>query len=344
MKNDKRIRKKNVIAFDIGTTVTKMAVGKYTNRKLTVKKVLSFDTPPSSVSNGRLTDINALVKLFKDVLKNENIKEKYAIVNVKSSSIINRELIVPYNENEKELDQIIKYELSQFSAITLEDYIPQYQILDEFFDERVKMIRILVTSLEREIVEGYLNLIKQIGLKPYVFDVHFNTISKFFEVYDKDTNEDMTVAVIDIGFDGTDVAILQNGKYRMSKTMDYGSNTLERVFKDDLELEYNEKNIEYLFTKGGDAQRKLVEDALAYLITEIQGIIRYHISRDSKNKVDNIFITGRIGSLKPLVEYIANQIGFEPYEFKILERVLVGYDGGYDIPTYINVLGALVRR
>ncbi len=306
--------------------------------------MISFDTPTSSVSNGRLTDINALVKLFKDVLKEENIKEKYAIVNVKSSTIINRELIVPYNDNEKELDQIIKYELSQFSAITMEDYIPQYQILDEFFDDRVKMIRILVTSLEREIVEGYMNLIKQIGLRPYVFDVHFNTISKFFEVYDKDTNQDMTVAVVDIGFDGTDVAILQNGKYRMSKTMDYGSNTLERVFKDDLELEYNEKNIEYLFTKGGDAQRKLVEDALAYLITEIQGIIRYYISRDSKNKVDNIFITGGIGSLKPLVEYISNQIGFEPYEFKILERVLVGYDGGYDIPTYINVLGALVRR
>ncbi len=80
------------------------------------------------------------------------------------------------------------------------------------------------------------------------------------------------------------------------------------------------------------------------MITEIQSIIQYHLSRDSKNKVDNIFITGGVGSMKPLVEYIANQIGFELYEFKILDRVLVGYNGGYDIPTYINVLGSLVRR
>jgi len=126
--------------------------------------------------------------------------------------------------------------------------------------------------------------------------------------------------------------------------MDYGSNTLERVFKDDLKLDYNARNIEYLFTKGGETQRKLVEDTLGYMITGIQEILRYHISRDSKNKVDNIFITGGIGSIKPLVDYIADQIGFELYEFKVLDRVLVGFNGGYNIPPYINVLGSLVRR
>jgi len=344
MKNDKRIRKKNVIAFDIGTTVTKIAIGKHNNKKLIVKRVLSFDTPASSISNGRISDINALVKFLKGVLLDEKIKEKYAIVNIKSSSIINRELIVPYNENKEELNKMIQYELSQFSTISMENYIPQYQILDEFFDEKVKMVRVLVSSLERNIVEDYLSLIRQVGLKPYVFDVHFNAISKFFDVYNSEADREMTVAVIDIGFDGTDVAIIQDGKYRMSKTMDYGSNTLERVFKDDLKLDYNARNIEYLFTKGGETQRKLVEDTLGYMITEIQEILRYHISRDSKNKVDNIFITGGIGSIKPLVDYIADQVGFELYEFKVLDRVLIGYNGGYDIPAYVNVLGSLVRR
>jgi type IV pilus assembly protein PilM len=226
----------------------------------------------------------------------------------------------------------------------MEDYITQYQIISEFFEEKTKMIRVLVTSLERRVVEAYLDLIKNVGLKPYVLDIHFNTISKFFDIYDKDANEDMTVAVVDIGYDGTDVTILQNGKYCMSRTIDHGSNTLVNLFEKELNLEFNEQHVEFVLNKGDENQKKLVRSTVDFMIDEISDIIRYHISRDSRNKVDNVFITGGISSMKSLVAHIVEQIGIELYEFEILDRVLVGYDGSYDIPSYINVLGSLVRR
>ncbi len=344
LKNDKRIRKKNVVVFDIQTKVINVMTGKYHNNKLNVKQVITEKTPELSIMNGRISNMNSLALSLKDIIEKNNIKEKYAIVNLKSSVIINREMIVPHSLNEESLEQMIQYEMKQFSAISEEEYISQHQILDEFYDDGKKMLKILVTSIERQVVEKYLNLIKEIGLKPYVFDVHFNSIRKFFEVYDKEARQESTVAVIDIGFDSIDVTIIENGKYRMNRTINKGTNSLESVLANDLNLEFTAEDMKKLF-KIGEAEAKLVvESAIDLIVSEINDIIRYHITRDSKNTIDNIFITGSISSMDPLVDYITKNIGLDLYEFKIIDKVLVGYDGSYDIPAYINLLGSFVRR
>lgn len=344
MRNDKRLKKKNVIALDIGTKTTKIAVGKFNSGKISTKKLMTLDMPDACVSNGRITNHNKLALILKDFIKKEGIKEKYVIVNIKSSSIINRELTIPFNDNPKELEQVIQYEMKQFTAIHMEEYMTQHQVIDVFYEDKVKMNRVLVTSIKKEIVEGYLKLIKEMGLKPYVMDVHFNAIRKFFETHDEVNAEAKTIAVVDFGFDGTDVTILENGKYRMSRTIDRGYNTLEKLFKNELEIDFTEKAIEDLFAAEDVELKSVVEGFLDYTVSEIDDIIRYHISRDSKNRVDHIFITGDMIRVTPIIKYIEERIGLSPFKMDSSEKITMGFKDEINLPMYINVLGSLVRK
>lgn len=344
MKNDKKIKKKPLVTLDIGTNNIKVAVGRYANNKINIKKVVQFETPENVISNGRITDTLRLSEAIKEGLKTHNIKEKYAVVNINSSSIINRELSIPYNDDPAAIEKIVMYEMKQLTAIKVELYITQYQIIEEYFDEKVKYLKILVTSIEKEMVERYLKMVKDVGLKPCVLDVHFNTICKFFQMYDQDLKEDKTIAIIDIGYNSTDVTLIKDGNFKMSKTLDQGSNLLEALFRTEFKLDFDENNANALFSKGQSEYQDRIKSVINPLIDEINDIIRYHISRDSQNNVDNIFVTGGLANISEIVKYIEDSIGFTVYEFKILDKILVGYDGKYEIPEYINVLGALIRR
>ena len=99
MKNDKKIKKKTLVAFDIGTSYIKIVVGKSTGQKINVKQTITIDTPDLCVSNGRIRDVEILREELKKVVVKYKLKNNYAVITIKSSGIINREMNLPYNED-----------------------------------------------------------------------------------------------------------------------------------------------------------------------------------------------------------------------------------------------------
>lgn len=345
MKNDKKIRKKQLVALDIGTNSIKVAVGKYNNKKVSIKKILSCPTPELCVSNGRLKDCIKLKDTLKDFLKEHKIKNDYCVVNVKSSSIINRELTLPYNDNKEALDKIVYYEMKQFLAIKLDSYVTQYQIIDEFYEDKTKMIKIMVTAIEKDIVEDYLELVKSVGLKPYVFDVHFNTIGKVFWLYNENIEKsDATIAVVDIGYNSTDVTIIDKGQFKMSRTVESGSNLMEHVLKDEFQIDLKNHNDSTIFKKANPEIESRVQSVLDELIEEINYITRFYISRDGNNKVDQIYFTGGIARYDDVMSYLAKSVQLKGFAFRNLSKMIQGIPEDSDFKSFITLIGAMIRR
>jgi type IV pilus assembly protein PilM len=339
MKNDKKLRNKNVVALDIGTKSIKIAYGKYQNEKIVIKKMNSIKTPKKCISNGRIVHKDELVNAIKPVINEMKLKNKFSVVTIKSSSIINRELKLPYNEDQEALTQIVNYEMKQFFTIKLDQYVTQYQIIEEMFEEKSKMIKVMVTSIEKEIVESYLELIKEVGLKPYVFDVHFNVIGKMFWLQNKVEPLDKTVAIIDIGFNSTDITIVKNDQFKMSRTVDTGTNTLQAMLKEEYSIHLSSDETINFTEEILNRSRMILDN----LLEEVNNVTRFFISRDSKNVIDSIYLTGGLVNHKVLTDLVFASLKKEKYEFENTDKFIVGYEGD-DLSSYIALFGSFIRK
>ena len=63
----------------------------------------------------------------------------------------------------------------------------------------------------------------------------------------------------------------------MSRTVDSGSNILEGLFINEFGTEFNEAQVEALFTKGKDEYVLLIKNKLDFMINDINEIIRFHL-------------------------------------------------------------------
>jgi len=344
MKNDKKIKKKVLVAFDIGTSHIKMTVGRFGNNKLHLKHMITLGTPEKCVANGRIRDVEALTETLKEVVTEYNLKNKYAIVTFKSSGIINREMTLPYNEDKGSVDHIVDFEMKQLMTINLDDYVTQYQIVEEYFEEKVKYMRIMVSAIEKDIVESYYNLLKELHLKPYVLDVHFNSFNKFIKLYNDQVSKlNTTIAIVDVGYNSTDISIISGSGFKMSRTLNIGSNVLEHMLEEEFDASFDKDQMRRLLIRRAEEVKSRINDVLTPLADEVSNVIRYYTSRDSRNEVQKIYVTGSIVN-QPEVKYILEErLDLPTCSFDNLDRLIVSSDKIDDTSSYFAVLGAMVR-
>ena len=174
---------KKFISLDIGSQNIKIIVGKYQKNKVYIDKAIMVDTPLHTIEDGNIVDKLRLSSELKNTLGINSIKIKEVNCTTNSTSIINRELIIPKAEDD-ELDTIVKFEIQQYLPIIMEDYIIQHKVLETIKDENsenpVEKLRVFVVVYPKHMAEEYLDMLKEADLKPNVLDVNFNAVNKLF--------------------------------------------------------------------------------------------------------------------------------------------------------------------
>ena len=112
----KNEKPRNVVAFEIGSKHIKIVEGKYSKDKLSIYKMGQVETPMASIEDGAIIDERALVNTLQVAINQLGIKSKDAVVTSNSSSIIDREIIIPAVD-ESEMESVIKYEIQQYLPI-----------------------------------------------------------------------------------------------------------------------------------------------------------------------------------------------------------------------------------
>ncbi|QEK12131.1 type IV pilus assembly protein PilM [Crassaminicella thermophila] len=353
---------KNVLSVDIGTYNIKMVVGKYINNNVIIDNVFSLPTPPNVVQDGQITNIDKLKDIIYDALKNRKIKTKKVIFTLESTSIITRELLLPYVK-EKDLEQMLEYEIQQQFPTTLEEYVIQYKKLEEVDEIDSKKIRILVATLPKIIAQNYLELVKKLNLKPIALDSHSNAISKLFhknvkindEQVSKNENaieinidknaldENKTIAIVDLGYENININIIDDGILKFSRLLTVGGK----------EIDIHIANTFNISLK--DAEKKKRENVMLYdniirscvndWIEEMQRIFKYYTSRKPGNKIDKIYLLGGQANLTDIDQYFKENFYIPIQKIERMSNInLEHLKLDFDIKVYLNAIGAIIRR
>ncbi|WP_427339171.1 type IV pilus assembly protein PilM [Caloranaerobacter sp. DY30410] len=349
---------REVISIDIGTRYIKIAIGREKDNSIIINNVFKIDTPSNSIKDGSILDLNSIKSSISNKILKEKIKAKRAIVTVQSSSIIKRELVLP-KVKEEELNSIINIEIEQYLPIMLSDYLIDYKVLEEFEEDNVKKVRILVVIAPKVLVEKYLKLIRELKLKPYALDINSNAISKLFSsdllINGENYSFDKTVAVIDLGSEQINVNIISNGILSFSRLINSGGKELDINIANSFNLNLDEaekRKIETidLFENEIDMTstqvlNNIAKNTIDVWIDEIDKVFNYYTSRRLGNKIDCIYLYGGSSNIKGIENYFAKKLNLTTKKISNINLVKMKNEvNDKEISDFLNSVSAILRR
>jgi type IV pilus assembly protein PilM len=351
---------KKLISLDIGSQNTKIVIGKYQKNKVYIERTIIVDTPLHTIEDGNIVDKLRLNSELKNTLGINSIKIKEVNCTTNSTSIINREIIIPKAED-GELDTIVNFEIQQYLPIIMEDYIIQHKVLetikDEVSDKALEKLRIFVVVYPKHMAEGYLDMLKDAALKPNVLDVNFNAVNKLFadcvEINGEKYNTGDTIAVIDMGAGNLSVNIFSKGRIDFSRMTTNGGNVIDKHIAQeyDTTLEDAEKRKkQYCDLSDKDNSEKLealndiIKEDVNSWIEEINRILQFYKNKKIGNSVDRIFIYGGSSKLKGIEEYMSRALNIPVVKIKTISNIVLSKNVEKEsLDLYLNAIGALIR-
>lgn len=359
--NSKPKATKEVISIDIGSEKIKFVVGRYSKNKLILEKIFTVNTPEGSTSDGNILNTMVLSKTIEKAIKDilgEKSKIKEVNITSNSTTIINREIIVP-KAAEDELDTLVRYEIAQYLPINLDDYILQYNVVDEVKQEEVSKFKVLVITYPNKLAKQYYEVINTAKLKANILDVTFNSIRKLLanttSINEREYNKEDSIALIDMGAETLNVNIYNGGQMDFTRIIKSGGSLIDRDIARKLGITLKEaevkkiglSNINYSAFEE-NSEELLVNNTIANIVDEwveeLNRIIQFYRNKKMGNKIDRIYIYGGNSNLKGIDEYLASKMNLSVERLSSFNNVVINDNiNKEELNLYLNAIGSIIR-
>lgn len=334
-----------MLSMDFGTRSIKIVEGNFKKGSLNISNTFSIDLPNGIYEDGYIKDMNGLREIMDSGLRFNNVKRGETIAVVDSSEILTREIFLP-NVAPDEIEGIIKYKISDYIPIDLEDYIVQYINQGVYMEGGNEKVKLFIIAMPKHLIISHLDILKDLDLKPKVLDIKSNAIRKllhFSEKKNKDIYiEKSTIANIDIGFSNTKLTILKDKNIKISRVIPIGIKSMLENLNSNLDLSERELMEEILTLKNIDDKTYEISVALKTflikLFENLDMVFRYYNSLEVNNNIDLILLQGIIVKS----EHIKNQF----QEYLNIKSVRIDYLKGIlneNLYIYSNAVGSLIR-
>jgi type IV pilus assembly protein PilM len=358
------------LTIDIGFRYTKIV--KVRVNKKNELSVLNFgigDTPRGCIKNGEIKSKAPIIKEIAKVLDDSNLDPKGARILISGTNIISRILMVD-KVPDAEIDRKILSEVKLVLPINVDEHRIDYKILGETEAGGTKKIKVFITAVSKKIIDSYIQILKDLNLKPLAVDIPANSVSKFFSKeiihlrkesvmnehrFGKTKNDD-TFAVIDLGSETTIVNILKNRIPEFNRVILRGSSDIDNEILKNLKLGDGQNLTAEKYKKmygivnhkkeGNDLEwfsSEATKTALERLIREIRVCFDFYKSRCGGENIGKAYLIGGGSQLKGLKGFMEDKLNMLVNPINVLEVDGISFFEDFDrekVNYLINALGA----
>jgi len=166
-----------MLSIDITDKQLRLVRGALNGNKIRVLEVETRNLAAGSISNGYVTDIPMVAGEITDIISTNNIKDKEAIVCINSGSILYKDMVIP---KPKKISNSAAIESMILTTMGItKEYNISYSIVGETKDENDQpAIKLLATAVPQRMVDGYIRLFTQLGIKLHQINISNNCITR----------------------------------------------------------------------------------------------------------------------------------------------------------------------
>lgn len=312
-----------ILSIEIDSQNIKILEGIKKDSILTVHKNMSLETPLNSIVDGKIMDMDAVVKVIKNTLETNKIKTKNAIIIINTNAIITRNIELPLLKKKKEILSMIKNELAQLLSVDLNQYKLIYKQIEKFKVGEIEKSKYIVYGLPIVIYQHYIELINKLNLQMIALDLSLNSLDKIVKhnltINGEIIKTDTATAFIRFGFSNITFSVVNNGINDFSRISTNGVKdiikSLEAIYGMTEKEAFDEICSTSLIESSTDlhdiSKLNIIQDSISLWIDEFNRYIRYYNSLNKDRQIGKIYIYGNHCRIKDLQQYLTSRLNTE---------------------------------
>ena len=332
-------KKKEILGIDIGSSSVKLVQLNLHKNGYSLVNLGVLPLPPEAIVDNALMDSTSIVETVKNLVTSLNIKEKEVACSVSGNSVIIRKILLPSMPPE-ELEDQIQWEAEQYIPFDINDVNIDFQMLAQD-DHDVSKMSVLLVASKKDIINDYITVFNEAGLKLVVMDVDSFAVQNIFELnYDTDPEE--VYALINVGASIMNLNIVKGGISLFTRDVQIGGNLyteeIQKQFalsRDDAERVKHTGEIQEPDRLSDVINR--INDTLAI---EIRRSLDFYNSNAGEGKITKVYLSGGCSKTPKLPEAIGERLGMQ---VELLNPFLkIKYSEKEFDPEYLQAIGPIM--
>jgi len=318
------------MGLDIGSSSIKLVQLQETKAGVSLCKAGSAPTPRDAVKAGVVVDPLAVAKAVQSLLEALQLEGGQVTAGVAGPTVVVREVPLPAM-SDRQLRKSIQWEARNYISFPVEDSVVEFQVLDRPAPGEGTQMRVMLVAVPRDMVDSQVEAIEVAGLDPVAVEIQpFAMIRGILAAGSSHGTEGETTAVLGIGAAYTDITIMKDGAFVLTRMIPIAGDAFTDAIKNALDIDAEEANQlketamqvvsseEERATLDPAAQQasRAIEPLLDELIREVRRSLAYHDYQQQAPDagagdlgVNRILLSGGSAKLPRINEYFMSQLG-----------------------------------
>ena len=330
------------VGLDIGSSAIKLVQLQQGKEGLSLHKAGSAPTPSGAVKGGVVTDTSTVAQTVRSLFEALQIDNRTATVGIAGPTVVAREVPLPAM-SDRQLRKSIQWEARNYISFPVEDSIVEFEVLDRpSTNGGNAQMRVMLVAAPRDMVGSQVEALELAGVEPMAVEIQpFAAMRGLLAADTRDVGEGETVALLGLGASYTDITIIKDGVFVLTRTipiagnafteaiknaLDLGEEEAVRVKESAMQLVLSEEERATLDPAAQQASRAL-EPLLDEIIREVRRSLAYHDYQQQSPEagsgelgVSRILLNGGSAKLPRVEDYFQAQLGVPVKVARVFSR------------------------
>ena len=268
---------KSVVGLDIGSSSVKAVElsrrGRSKEFELTHLGVAPM--PAEAIVQGAFLNSSAIVEGIREAIEKAKIRTKNVAAAVSGHSVIVKKVSLPAMTRD-ELDEQIRWEAEQYIPFDVNEVNLDFQILNGGGGEG--QMEVLLVAAKKDLVDDYVQVIREAGLVPVAIDVAAFAVENAFEA-NYDVRPDEVVALVNIGAQVVNINIISNGAPAFTRDITTAGNQYTEEIQKALSISFDEAERIKLGGRRSENSQEVVPQEVEQAMRSVTETVIGEISR-----------------------------------------------------------------
>ncbi len=298
---------KTTVGLDIGSSYLKAVQLNYIKSGYELE---AFDLIPiesSVIEDSAIAKPDILIDSIKELFRKAKIKTKKVVISMSGYSSTVAKIITIPKMPEEELVNSIKLEAEQYVPFSIDEINLDFHIVGPNIDDK-DQIDVMLVAAKTNVINGYINAVKEAALTPVVMDIDAFAFSNTYES-NHEIDKEKNIALINIGANSLIINILKGGISIYIMDRPVGTSVLTDALQNKFQISYEaaEKLIKGETVKDvlPGAVDEVLQNESREIVNEISNAIDYFTKDTFDESVEKLVIGGGGALIKGFKEILS---------------------------------------
>jgi type IV pilus assembly protein PilM len=301
-----------LLGIDISSTSVKLIELSRSGSRYKVEAYAVEPLPPNTIVEKNIAELETVGQVIARLVTKARTGVKHAAVAVAGSAVITKTIEMEAGLSDEELENQIKIEADQYIPYPLEEVAIDFEVQGATA-RSADRVNVLLAACRKENVEVREAALALAGLTAKVVEIEAYSLERAYGLLAEQLGngeEDLTVAVVDIGATMMTLSVLHNGQTIYTREQLFGGKQLT----DEIQRRYGLSTEEAGLAKkqGGlpdDYETEVLNPFKEAVVQQVSRSLQFFFAAGQYSDVDYILLAGGTASVVGLDQLVQQKIG-----------------------------------